>query len=35
MEEFVLDKKDIDAIKKEFSKVCPLDFIKEMIVFIY
>jgi hypothetical protein len=32
---FVLDKNEIDVIKKEFYKVCPLDFIKEMIVSIY
>ena len=35
MAEFVLDKKEIANIKKEFYKVCPLNFIKEMIVTIY
>jgi len=34
-EEFVLDKQDIEKIKKEFYSVCPLDLIQEMIVSIY
>ena len=32
---FVLDKKEIEIIKSQLYKLCPLDFIKEMIVSIY